>query len=134
MARPRNTQPTDGELEILKILWRQGRAELGAVCTALRRHRRVATTTVATILTIMLDKKLVTRRRGARGYLWSARVTQEAATRGLLHKLLDRVFDGSAQRLVAHLIEDGSLSQEDRNEIRRMVDVAEPRKPTKRRV
>ena len=122
MARTPSTQPTDGELEILKILWDSGPAEFGAICTALRKRKPVAATTVATMLRVMLDKNLVKRSQGPRGYVWAARVTQKTATRTMLHKLLDRVFDGSAQRLVAHLIEEGKLSERDRREIQRMLE------------
>jgi predicted transcriptional regulator len=125
MARPASTQPTDGELEILKILWTFGPVELGAICTALRQQRPVAATTVATMLKLMMAKGLVRRAQGTRGSLWSAKVSQRAATTGLLRKLLDRVFDGSAQRLVAHLLQEGRLSEHDRQEIQRMLQSPE---------
>jgi predicted transcriptional regulator len=121
MARQASTQPTDGELEILKVLWASGPAELGQVCAALRQERPVAPTTIATMLRVMLTKGLVKRSRGSRGYLWSAKISQKAATAGLLGKLLDRVFDGSAQRLVAHMVQEGRLSQRDREAIQRLL-------------
>ena len=128
MARPASAQPTDGELEILKVLWLTGPAELGQVCAGLRRQRPVATTTVATMLKVMLAKGLVERTPGTRGSLWSAKVSQKVATSRLLRKLLDRVFDGSAQRLVAHLLEEGRLSPRDRLEIQRLLKTMKPEK------
>jgi len=122
MARPPSTQPTDGELEILKVLWSAGPAPLGAICAALRERRPVATTTVATMLKIMQGKGLVTRRRGSQGFVWSARATEETTARSLLRGLMDRVFDGSARTLVMHLIEDQKLSDEEVAEIRRLLD------------
>src|SRR5262245_33784593 len=101
MARPRSTQPTDGELELLKVLWDAGPCELGLVCSELRRQRPVATTTVATMLAVMLGKGLVKRAQSRRGYLWSAKVGRAVTTRRLVDKLVERAFDGSAQRLVA---------------------------------
>ena len=122
MARPPSSQPTDGELEILNVLWDAGKATLGQICNQLRKSRPVATTTVATMLKVMLDKNLVRRAKGPRVYLWSARVTRKATTSGMLRKLIDRAFDGSARRLVAHLLEDGKLSPRDQKEIRRLLD------------
>ncbi len=122
MARPASREPTDGELEILKVLWETGPDALGTVCAQLRKQRQVATTTVATMLGVMLDKGLVKRKRGPRGYLWSARVSRRTTTKGLLAKLLDRAFDGSAHRLVAHLLEDAKLAPREREAIRRMLD------------
>lgn len=117
MARPKSTQPTDGELELLKILWETGPTELGRICTELRRQRPVATTTVATMLTVMLAKGLVKRASGTGDYLWSAKVGREATNGKLVDKLLERVFDGSAQLLVAHLVESQKLSDADRKEV-----------------
>jgi BlaI family penicillinase repressor len=130
MARPANAQPTDGELEILKVLWPAGPVPLGQVCAALRLRRPVAATTVATMLQVMLGKGLVKRSRGTRGFLWSAKVSQDAAASRLIGKVLDHLFDGSAQRLVAHLLNEGKLSARDRQEIRRLLDTGDKRKPS----
>lgn len=117
MARPPSKQPTDGELEILKILWQTGPAGLGQIHAVLEERRGVAFTTVATMLKMMLTKGLVQRDDGPRGYLWNARVSRKATVSGLLGKLVQHLFDGSARRLVAHLIEEGELDDRDREEI-----------------
>jgi predicted transcriptional regulator len=121
MARPASAHPTDGELEILRVLWERGPSALGDVCAALRRDREVATTTVATMLRVMLDKGLVRRKRDARGNRWSAAVSHAAAADSLVGKLVDGVFDGSAQRLVAHLVEGGRISAQELAELRALV-------------
>ena len=124
MARPPSREPTDGELEILRVLWEHGPSGLGTVREALRARREVATTTVATMLKVMLDKELVKRTKGARGYRWSARVTQRTTQRRLLKKLLSSAFDGSARGLLAHIVEDGNLTLEDWDEVRRLLDAS----------
>ena len=129
MARPTRNRPTDGELEILRILWDRGPSELGVVQEALEeaRGRTVAKTTVATMLKVMLEKNLVRRSEGRRNTRWSARITRRVASRGLVGSLTDAVFDGSAGRLVAHIIEQGQLSASEREEIRRLLDAADER-------
>jgi predicted transcriptional regulator len=122
MARSQSDHPTDGELELLQILWQAGPCGLGQICTALRLRRPVATTTVATMLTVMLEKKLVHRKRSPQGYLWSAKATRQIAATGMIRKVVDLVFDGSAQRLVAHLLESEQLSDRDRDELRLLID------------
>ncbi len=122
MARTPSTHPTDGELELLQILWQAGPCTLGQICTAIRLRRPAATTTVATMLKVMLDKGLVHRRRGPQGYLWSAKTTRHTAATGMVRKVVDLVFDGSAQRLVAHLLESDQLSDEERQELRRLIE------------
>src|SRR3954466_11556519 len=112
MPRPPSPHRTDGELEILRVLWERGTAPLGAICEALRREREVATTTVATMLRVMLDHGLVRRKAAARGQQWSAAITQNAAAKSMVGKLVDGVFDGSAGRVAAHLDASAQLSTE----------------------
>lgn len=129
MPRPPSPHPTDGELEILRVLWDRGPLALSEICEALRRERDVATTTVATMLRVMLDKRLVKRKaaaairgRRATGSQWAAAVSQSAAAKSMVGKLVDGIFDGSAQRLVAHLVEAGQLSTKDLHELREFID------------
>jgi predicted transcriptional regulator len=122
MPRPPSQHPTDGELEILNVLWKRGPTSLAAVCETLRQQRDVAVTTVATMLRVMLDKELVRRKRAGRGALWSAAVSQNAAARSMVGKLVDGIFDGSAGRLVAHIVEGGQLSGAELAELRELID------------
>jgi predicted transcriptional regulator len=122
MPRPPSTHPTDGELEILRVLWERGPLSLSELCESLRRERDVATTTVATMLRVMFDKQLVKRKPAGRGHLWSAAVSQSDTAQSMIGKLVDGVFDGSAQRLVAHLVEGGQLSTKELAELRELID------------
>lgn len=127
MARPAGIQPTDGELEILNVLWDSGPLELGPLCAALRGERPQATTTVATMLKVMLDKGIVARAQGPRGYRWSAKLSRRAAQKRLVKRLLDRAFEGSAGLLVSHLIDDGKLTPAERQEIMALLAEAQRR-------
>lgn len=122
MARPASQTPTDGELEILRVLWERGPCSLGDVCTALRQGREVATTTVATMLRVMLDKGLVRRKAEGRAARWAAAVTHAAAAKSMIGKLVDGIFDGSAQQLVAHLVEEGQLSSNELAELKSLIN------------
>jgi predicted transcriptional regulator len=122
MARPPSAQPTDAELQILKVLWGRGPAGLGPVHAAIQENRPVALTTIATTLKTMLAKGLVTRQDGPRGYVWSAAASRGSTATGLLGKLVNHVFDGSARRLIAHLIQEGGLDDRDRDEIRALLE------------
>lgn len=122
MPRPASHHPTDGELEILNVLWSHGPASLSTICEALRTERDVATTTVATMLRVMLDKGLVKREGTGRAARWKAAVTHQKAARGMVTKLVDHVFDGSAERLAVHLIEGGQLNRQQLAELRQLID------------
>lgn len=124
MARTPSTQPTDVELEILNILWDVGPAGLGRVHEVLNASRPVAMTTVATMLKTMTTKGLVTREDGPKGFAYSALVSREATATGLVGKLLNHVFDGSARRLVAHLLSEGTLDEGERREVLELLNQA----------
>ena len=121
MPRRKAIHPTDAELAVLQVLWKTGPSTLGQIHAGLNALRpagkATAKTTVATLLGVMLDKKLVKRTDGPRGYLWSATVTRNAAASGIVTKLLDYVFEGSAQRMVAHLVEEGDLTDAELEQI-----------------
>ncbi|MEQ8836746.1 MAG: BlaI/MecI/CopY family transcriptional regulator, partial [Lacipirellulaceae bacterium] len=95
---------------------------LSDLCEQLRREREVATTTVATMLRVMLDKGLVKRTGQGRGATWSAATTQKKTARGMVRKLVEGVFDGSTDRLAAHLVEGGQLSKKQLQELRELID------------
>ena len=131
MARPASTQPTDAELEILRVLWDRGPAGLGPIHLSIQERRPVALTTIATTLKTMLAKGLVARDDGPRGYVWSAVASRKSTATGLLGKLVQHVFDGSTRRLIAHLIDEGALDDRDRDEIRALLEAGPKRKAEK---
>lgn len=104
------------------MLWTQGPCSLSAICEELRREREVATTTVASMLKIMREKGLVKRTGEARGATWSASVSHETAAKRMVDKLVDHLFDGAADRLVAHMIEGGQLTKKQLSELRALLN------------
>ncbi len=128
MARPSNEHPTNGELTILKVLWDRGPSRLSAIRETLSKERKTAPSTVATMLKIMKEKGLVERVSSGAGVVWEARLTQEAAGGGMLQSLMNRLFEGSAQKIVLHLLEGGKLSRKDQEEIRQMLEAPPKRK------
>ena len=121
MARPRSRQPTPAELEILKILWEQGPLTVRGVMEHQDTHPQRAYTTVMTLLNIMWQKKLLRRRPRGKAYEYAAVTDRQRTSSGMLRDLLDRVYEGSASALVAHLLSHGRPSAEDLEEIRRLI-------------
>ena len=122
MARNPNPHPTDAELEILRVLWSNGSSTIGQICSTIRESREVATTTVATVLKVMHGKKQVTRKKTKQGYVWAAKSEQSQTASGMLRTLMDRLFDGSAHQLVAHLVQSGELSDAERQQVRELLN------------
>ncbi len=119
MARPRQPHPTPAELDILRILWESGPATVRQVMERLADNR--AYTSVMSLMTVMTEKKLVTRKPQGRAFLYTARLKPEQTEGKIIGNVLDRVFDGSASALVARLLEQSKPSQDELDEIRRLI-------------
>jgi len=109
MTRPASRYPTELELEIPKILWRDGPAPVRRVRDSLAETRDLAYTSVMTVLNIMVEKKYVRRRRRGGSYVYRPCVTHEWTARRMLGDVVERLFDGSASAALLHLLESGEI-------------------------
>lgn len=101
------------ELEIMDVLWRLEEASVREVCEALAEKKRPAYTTVQTIVQRLEQKGAVTRtRKIGNALMFAPAVTRKSAYRRVVEDLL-QLFGGSAQPVVAHLLESGKLTLED---------------------
>ncbi len=121
MPRPASTQPTPGELEVLKVLWERGPGTVRDVMASLNSDRERAYTSVMSLLNVMVDKKLLRRKRSGRAFMYSPRVEERPTLRGMVAELVERAFNGSAKQLVAHALEQTDPSPEELEEIRRLI-------------
>ena len=122
MVRPASAHPTPAELEVLKILWRDGPSTVRQIMDQLSGDRDRAYTSVMSLLGVMTDKRLVTRRPHGRAFLYRARVKEEKTLGRLVDDLLGRAFGGSASALVAHLLEESDPTEAELVEIRRTIE------------
>jgi BlaI family penicillinase repressor len=119
MPRPKHEHPTPGELEVLSILWQRSPLTVREVREALNRRRPRAYTSVMSLLGVMTEKGLLSRKPAGRAYVYSPRAGRAKTMRRLLGDLLGRAFEGSASLLVAHLLEEANPSSEELAVIRR---------------
>jgi predicted transcriptional regulator len=127
MARRATNRPTDAELEILKVLWKRGPSTVREVREALLPGRRIAHTTVLTLLQIMVEKGLVESDRTQRAHIYRARKARPGVARKLARDLVDRVFDGSASELVQYALQGRRATPQELEEIRRIIADVERR-------
>ncbi|HZT44192.1 MAG TPA: BlaI/MecI/CopY family transcriptional regulator [Chthonomonadaceae bacterium] len=122
-------KPTDAELSILRVLWRQGPSTVRDVYEELSRERPMVYTTVLKLMQIMTEKGLVHRKEHGRAHIYHPAQSEENAQRTLVNDLLDRAFGGSAQRLILQALTDRKASKEELAEIRRLLDELEGKQP-----
>ena len=101
MAPRRNSQPTEAELEVLQLVWKDGSATVREVFTVLGEERGVGYTTVLKIMQIMLEKGLLKRDEAKRSHSYRPAIKREVTQKELLGKLITRAFGGSADDLIA---------------------------------
>lgn len=114
--------PTDAEFRVLDALWTYGSQTVRELHERLRDGWSVRYTTVLKILQNLHDKGLVSRDDSARSHVYDAAVDREWATRGFVSELADRVFEGSAARLVLRALSSQPATKEELDQIRELLD------------
>ena len=120
MARRPSKKPTDAELAILRVLWARGPSTVRDVAQEMGREG--AYTTILKLLQIMTEKRLVRRDESPRTHVYEAVGTEGQTQRQLVGDLLDRVFDGSAAKLVMQALATRKTSRKELIEIRKLLD------------
>jgi predicted transcriptional regulator len=121
MARPKQEHPTPGELEVLRILWERSPLSVREVMEILNRRRPRAYTSVMSLLNVMTDKGLLSRKAQGRAFVYAAKAPRQRTMRRMLADLLGRAFEGSAEMMVAHLLEEAHPSVEELAAIRETI-------------
>lgn len=122
---PDRHQLTELQLAILRILWERGEATVQDIWEALHPERGLAQTTVATMLSRLERRGVVTRRAQARQYHYKAAVTEEEVQHSMVGELTERLFDGDVTALMQHLLSGSDVSPGDLAKIREMIERAE---------
>jgi predicted transcriptional regulator len=131
MARRAQETPTEGELEILKVLWDRGPSTVRDVMNVLNAQRKRAYTSVMSIMNIMADKGQVTRKPHGRAFIYSAKRPREKTLGKMVGSLLSRAFSGSASSLVSQLLDQSKPTTEELDKIRKAIEEYEGRSTDK---
>ena len=112
---------TAQELAIMKVIWRSGTSTVRDVYEALLADRKIAYTTVMTMMNILEQKGYLKKSQKDRAFTYQATRPQKQVIRGMVREFVDRVFNGSAEPLLLHLLEDKRVSEQDLDEIRSLL-------------
>ena len=112
----------EAEFGVLKALWDQGPATVREVLEYLHgRGRRVAYTTVQTLLSRLEQKQYVTSDKSDLAYVYRAKVSRDRVTRSRLQALLSQLYDGAAGPLVLQLVRTERLKPEEIEELHKLI-------------
>jgi predicted transcriptional regulator len=118
---------SDLQMQVMRVLWARGEASAADVQAALAPQRRLAPTTVATVLSRLEKQGLLAHRAVGRTYYYSALVSEPEVRRSMVAELLDRVFGGDPAALVSHLLAEKEITPAELEAARRML--ADDRSP-----
>jgi len=128
MPRKKTKTLTELELGIMQVIWQLRETTVQDVQDALAAEkRRLAQSSIRTMLAILVDKGYLTRRQDGRGFIYSPAVEKSEADRRILKDLLDRAFKGSVAGLVAALFNTRMMSKKDFDTARTLIREHEKR-------
>jgi BlaI family penicillinase repressor len=112
MRKPSPTL-TPQELEIMKVVWGRGEATVRDVYEDLLAARKVAYTTVMTMMNVLERKGHLRKKAVGRSFLYRPTRPQQQVVGSMVREFVKRVFGGSAQPLLVHLVDEHDLSPEE---------------------
>ena len=126
--KPRKAGLTDQELEIMKVVWKLGTATVREVYEALLQNRKIAYTTVQTMMGILENKGRLKKETADKAYIYRPAQPQSEVVGGMVGDFVKRVFNGSAKPLLVHLVESKRISQAHLDEINELLKAQRGRK------
>ena len=122
---PKPPKPTEAELAILRVLWERGPSTVREVWEELSPKQGTGYTTVLKIMQIMFEKGLLSRDESDRSHVYRAARSQEQTQRQVIGHLLERLFSGSAPKLVMQALAAKKATPAEWAEIRTLLDEME---------
>ena len=105
----------------MKVVWTLESATVRQVYETLLKKRHIAYTTVMTMMNILEQKGFLKKRQEERAYVYSPAQPQKQVVGSMVRDFVNRVFNGAAEPLLLHLVEDRKLTEKDLDEIREII-------------
>jgi BlaI family transcriptional regulator, penicillinase repressor len=125
LARKKSPNLTEGELPLMEVLWKKGRATVGDVVALLPTDPPLAYSTVLTTLRILETKGYLRHTKQGRAFVYEPVIVQEEASRKALGYLVNRFFGGSRELLVVNLLKEETIGRAELRRIKKMIAESE---------
>ena len=119
--RPTKPELTDHELQIMKVIWERGSATVRDVYEELLKQRKIAYTTVMTVMGVLEQKGRLKKSLSGRAYMYRPAQPQKEVVGSLVRDFVGRVFNGMAQPLLVHMVEDGKITENELDELKKLL-------------
>jgi predicted transcriptional regulator len=125
MARKRNTGPTEKEMQILSILWKQGAGTVREVNSKINQNENTGYTTTLKLMQIMYEKGLLKRDESSKTHIYTPANTENSVQKEIIGSLLNRVFAGSTEKLIMSALSAKKVSREELKKIKNFISQKE---------
>lgn len=105
----------------MKVVWQRGKATVREVYEELLKHRKIAYTTVMTMMGILEQKGRLKKTERDRAYVYTPVESQGKVVDSMVNDFVKRVFDGAAKPLLVRLVERQDMSQEELDELSKLL-------------
>ncbi len=129
MPRPSSQGPTDGELEVLRVLWHRGPSTVRQIHNAIKGHRGIGYTTTLRTVQVMTEKGLLLKDESERPQVYRPAEPQEETQLQLMDHLIQKVFGGSAMNLVLRAASASRITPEELAQVKKMIARARGKQP-----
>jgi len=119
--KPKKVGLTAQELEIMKVIWKQGTATVREVFEQLSQKRKIAYTTVQTMMGVLEHKGRLKKETKDRAYVYRPTQSENEVVGSMVGDFIKRVFNGSAKPLLVHLVESRQIRQDHLDEIHELL-------------
>ncbi|WP_018614641.1 BlaI/MecI/CopY family transcriptional regulator [Segetibacter koreensis] len=118
----KQVKPTEGELEILQVLWEKGKATVREVHEIILQSKDAGYTTTLKLMQIMFEKGLVTRDDSAKTHIYQANISKEKTQSQFVGRMINSLFGGSSSQLVMQALGSQSPTKEEIDEIQQYLN------------
>ena len=125
MKKTNAPQPTEVELQMLRVLWDLGPSPVREIHARLNAEKGTNYSTTVKMLSVMLEKGLVKRNEDVSPHVYRPSVSREKAGKRMLNELIEKVYDGAAMSLVLQALASAKATQGEIDEVRRLLDEKE---------
>lgn len=122
MTLIKHNKPTESELEILQVLWKEKEATVRTVHEVLLKNKEAGYTTTLKLMQIMFEKGLVTRDASSKTHIYKPAVSKEDTQQLLLNKMINSLFSGSSSELVLQALGGHEASVEELDKIQQLIN------------
>jgi BlaI family transcriptional regulator, penicillinase repressor len=119
--RPRKKELTDHELQIMKVVWQRGSATVRDVYEELLKQRKIAYTTVMTVMGVLEQKGRLKKSVSNRAYVYTPAQSQSEVVTSMVRDFVGRVFNGMPKPLLVSMVEDGKITEDELDELKKLL-------------